>query len=65
MNLKLKHIALFIASILFAGCAMETKKATSESYDIIATEEVETLEEYGSDKLTFYKFEEGKYYMIF
>ena len=26
---------------------------------------LETLEEYGSDKLTFYKFEEGKYYMIF
>lgn len=49
MNLKLKHIALFIASILFAGCAMETKKATSESYDIIATEEVETLEEYVTD----------------
>ncbi|WP_074407380.1 restriction endonuclease PLD domain-containing protein [Aquimarina megaterium] len=26
---------------------------------------LETLEEYGSDKLTFYKFEEGKYYMTF
>ena len=26
---------------------------------------LETLEEYGSDKLTFYKFEEGKYYMKF
>ncbi|WP_318312570.1 restriction endonuclease PLD domain-containing protein [Flagellimonas crocea] len=25
----------------------------------------ETLEEYGNDKLTFYKFEEGKYYMQF
>ncbi|MDG4716871.1 hypothetical protein [Winogradskyella marincola] len=44
MNLKLKHITLFIASILFAGCAMETKKATSESYDIIATEEVDAYE---------------------
>ena len=26
---------------------------------------METLEEYGNDKLTFYKFEEGKYYMQF
>jgi hypothetical protein len=26
---------------------------------------METLEEYGNDKLTFHKFEEGKYYMTF
>ena len=26
---------------------------------------METLQEYGNDKLTFYKFEEGKYYMQF
>ncbi len=45
MNLKLKHIILFIASILFSGCAMETKKATSESYDVFATEEAEASEE--------------------
>ena len=45
MNLKLRHIALFIASMLFVACAMETKKAKSESYDVFATEEVEASEE--------------------
>ena len=45
MNLKLKHITLFIVSILFAGCAMENKKAKNESYDVFATEEAEASEE--------------------
>ena len=45
MNLKLRHIALFIASMLFVSCAMDTNKAKSESYDVFATEEVEASEE--------------------
>lgn len=49
MNLKLRHIILFIASILFAGCAMDTNKSKSESLDAFVTEEAGSIEEYVTD----------------
>lgn len=53
------------ASLQIFGIWLKGKLEKNEVLKKYEPVTMETLEEYGNDKLTFYKFEEGKYYMIF
>jgi hypothetical protein len=52
-------------SLLIFGRWLKGKLERSGALKKYEPVTMETLEEYGNDKLTFYKFDEGKYYMTF